>query len=250
MQLIANRFLGIRVESPVGSAHQRGQRGFALPELMMAIVIIGGFLIVAMSMRMRGDDESQGRRNAEGMASFQQIAIQYVGANRASIEKAMQDGTDAALWCKLNVAVDGTGGTVANSVTLHTCAFDTTWLRFKNMLPAGVPVDAKGGRYAAIVRQIYSGATPTGGDDMLVVLYQPSGSLSPVVKDSRRAAELISGMEVMGGTGGLIPVGNMSLCTATRSSATYQACGTGWKVNLGDFVDAAQVTAFGLALPN
>ena len=226
------------------------QHGFGLIEIMIGIVILGGVLAWSMRVEQRGEDQGQGRTKAEALASFQQVAIQYFGANRSSIEKAMSDGTDAALWCKLDVAVDGSGGTVANSTTLHTCAFDTTWLRFKNLLPASVQINAKDGRYAAIVRQIYSGATPTGASDMLVVLYQPGGALTAVASDPRRSDELISGMETMGGTGGVVPVGNMAFCTTDRTSSTYQVCGNGWTANLADFVSPAQVTTFGLALPH
>ena len=248
MKPVATSGSTFRKSAPV--PRREYQSGFGLIEIMIGIVILGSVLAWAFRVEQRGEDQGQGRTKAEGLASFQHVAIQYFGANRSSIEKAMSDGTDAALWCKLDVAADGTGGTVANSTTLHTCAFDTTWLKFKNLLPANMQVNANGGRYAAIVRQIYSGASPTGADDMLVVLYQPGGSLTAVAADPRRSDELMSGMETMGGTGGLVPVGNMAFCTTKRSSATYQVCGNGWTANLADFVSPAQVTTFGLALPN
>ncbi len=62
--------------------------------------------------------------------------------------------------------------------------------------------------------------------------------------------ETQAGMAAMGGMGGFVPVGTMGACTTARSTTTYEACGNGWKVNLANFVDASELTAFANALPN
>ena len=232
---------------------QSGQSGFIMMEIMLGLIVMGLVLAMALNMTMEGEDQAAGRTKAEGLSSFSQLASQYFIANRTAINSAMTDGTDKSEYCVININEDGTGGTVAQSDTKHTCAFDATLLRAKGVWPAGMSTDVMGGRHVAIARQIYDTATPpvaTGGVDLLIVLASPTGALTPVKTDTRKTTELISSMTTLGGTGGIVPVGAMGSCKTQRSSSTYEICGNGWKVNLSDFIDPTEVTKFGAALPN
>ena len=75
-------------------------------------------------------------------------------------------------------------------------------------------------------------------------------ALQPAAQDARKLEELAASQTTLGGTGGLIPVGVLGDCVASRTSATFQVCGNGWKVNLSDFIDNAELTTFANSLPN
>lgn len=220
---------------------------------MLGLIVMGLVLVMALKMTTTGEDQSAGRTNAEGISSFSQLASQYFLANRTAINSAMTDGTEKSEYCVINLNADGTGGTVAQSTSKHTCAFDATLLRAKGVWPTGMSTDVVGGRYVAIARQIYDNATlpvATGGVDLLIVLASPTGTLTPVKTDARKTTELISSMTTLGGTGGIVPVGAMGACKTNRSLSIYEICGNGWKVNLSDFINPTEVTTFGAALPN
>jgi type II secretory pathway pseudopilin PulG len=229
---------------------KRLQKGLSILEVTIGMALLGLVLTYSLTLNQRSVEQTAGRNAADSASNFQQLAAQYYALNRTAMDTAMTDGTDAATYCRVNVNADGTGGATANSTTLRTCAFDTTQLRARGVWPRGASVDTLGGRYTAIVRRIYNGTTPTGASDMLIVLAQPSGTLTPVVKESRIMGELSASMDAMGGTGGMVPVGEAGACRTVRASSTLQACGHGWQVNLSDFLSPAQLTTFSNALPN
>ena len=147
------------------------------------------------------------------------------------------------MQCLLNVAADGSGGTVATNPTKHTCAFDTTFLRAQGQWTSGMPVDAPGGHYVAIARQILSSGTPTGADDVLIVLAPESGGNVMTTGtitysgDAKRALEeMQAGMDTLGGAGGYIPPGK-DTGTCQYNATTKQVCGNGWAVNWSDFIN-------------
>jgi len=226
-------------------------RGFSMMETMISLAIVASAITFAMQLAQTGEDQAAGRTNADALSSFSQLAGQFFISNRIAMEKAMDDGTDADEYCKIGVASDGTGGTVARSSTKKTCAFDATLLLAKGVWPAGISTDAFGGRYVAIFRKIYDASSqPTGAVEALMVLASPDGTLQPAAQDARKLEELAASQTTLGGTGGLIPVGALGDCVASRTSATYQVCGNGWKVNLSDFIDNAELTTFANSLPN
>lgn len=232
---------------------RRRQRGMSIFEISLGTALMGLVIAYAMTINTRAGDQDAGRRDADSLSSFANMAAEYYTANRTAIDAAMRAGTLASTYCRLDVAADGTGGTTAYSSTLKTCAIDPTLLRARNLWPAGMSVEARGGRYVAIFRTIYdTQATPqpTGGVEVLIALAQTSGTLSPVTLNNRLTDEVQAGMTALGGVGGYVPIGTMGACKALRSSAAYEACGNGWKVNLANFVDAAQLTVFANALPN
>lgn len=225
----------------------RKQAGFTVIETMIAIGLALGALAAIMALQTRGDDQTQGHVKAEEIVSFQTLASQYFVANRADIEAAMGgDATKAAIHCRLNVATDGSGGSVATNTTKRTCAFDATLLRAKGLWPGGSSVDLYGGRYVAIMRQVMSNdavPVPTGGDEMLIVFapvsggnVMTSGSVSFNGDPKRAAAELKAGRDALGATGGYIPAG-ADYGTCQYNGTTKQACGKTWAVNLSDFIN-------------
>lgn len=231
------------------------QRGYIMVEIMLGTIVMGMILAVALEMATSGDDQSTGRIKAENISSFSQLTSQYLLSNKEAIDIAMtnfQDQSDidasdeaAKTHCKINVAADGTGGTIARNTSKHTCAFDATLLKSRGAWPNGVATDVAGGRYVAIIRKIYGpGENPgdpevaTGGLELLVAL-SPIGPLSGVGEDGRKTTELISTMTALGGSGGIIPAKSpMAGCN------TLEACGNGWKLNLSDFIDSAEMATF------
>ncbi len=225
----------------------RKQAGFTVLETMIAIGLALGALTAVIALQTRGDDQTQGHVKAEEIVSFQTLASQYFVANRSDIEAAMGgDTSKAAIHCLLNVAADGSGGTVATNTTKRTCAFDGTLLRAKGLWPSSSSVDLYGGRHVAIVRQVVSTdavPVPTGGDEMLVVFapvsdgnVMTSGSVSFNGDPKRAAAELKAGRDALGATGGYVPAG-ADYGTCKYNGTMKQACGKTWAVNLSDFIN-------------
>lgn len=221
-------------------------------ETIVGLALMGIILGFALQMANLGEDQTVGRNDADSLSSFTQLAGAYFLDNRTAVEKAIDDGTDADKHCLLSVPTSGTGGTVARSSTKKTCAFDPTHLRAKGVWPAGMSVDLfGGGRYVAIFRRpLGADGQPTGATESLIVVASVDGTLQAASHDARSLERLAASQSAMGGIGGFIPVGEIGDCKADRTAATFQACGNGWKVNLSDFIDAAQLTTFANALPN
>jgi len=223
---------------------RRKQDGWTMAEVLAATAAGGFVLSTAFMMQQKADDQETGRATADLMSSFQQVAVQYFAANRVDIEAAMAgDATKAGVHCLINVADDGTGGTVSVGTVNHTCAFDATNLKAKGVWPTGIPINAGTGRYVAITRQVMAAGVPTGADEMLVVLapvqggsVMTSGSI-PFTGDLKRTMEQIqSGSTSLGGAGGFIPPGQ-DYAQCQYNGSTKQVCGSTWSVNLADFLN-------------
>lgn len=225
------------------------QQGFSIMEIMIGTALVASLLASVMVLQARSNNETTGRNDADSLASFQQLVGQYVVANRTEMDAAMSgDAAKAAIHCLINVAADGSGGTVSSNSTKHTCAFDATLLRAKGVWPNGMAVNVNGtGRWVAIVRQIWSGGgTPaaTGADEVLIVQapIDASGNVLTTgtvtfAGDVRRASEELSaGMAALGGTGGYVPPGQ-DYANCQYNATTKQVCGAGWVVTLSDFTD-------------
>lgn len=223
---------------------RRKQGGWNMIEVLAATAVGGMMLSSAMLMQQKGDDQATGRANAELMSSFQQIAGQYFYANRTDIEAAMAgDASKAAIHCLINVAADGSGGTVSVGAASRTCAFDTTNLKAKGVWPSALQINVGSGRYVAIVRQIVAAGVPTGADEMLIVQAPVQGGNVMTTGtvtfngDKKRVMEqLQAGATALGGAGGYIPAGqDYGLCQ--YNGTTKQVCGSTWAVNLSDFLN-------------
>lgn len=213
-------------------------------EIMAATAVGSMLLVAALNAQLKASDQTTGRGKADSISNFQQLTQQYFIANRTAIQAAMGgDATAAAAHCLINVAADGSGGTVATNITKHTCAFDTTFLRARGQWPSGVPVDSPNGRYVAIARQVLSAGVPTGADEVLIVLAPASGGnvmTSGTITysgDAERALEEIqAGMETLGGAGGYVPPGK-DIGACKFNTNTQQVCGKDWAVNLNEFIN-------------
>ena len=115
------------------------QSGFALSDALLAVAIAGLVTMAALPVLTAGQDEVAARASADDLSSFQQLFAQHFVANRSAYLAAMADGTGAASLClyKVNIA-DGSGGTQANSTTLHTCAIDGSMLIYLKAAPANL----------------------------------------------------------------------------------------------------------------
>lgn len=258
MQQCANR--AVRLPSK--------QRGMSMFEMILGLGIMGATLVFVTTWAMQKGEKDMGRFDAEALSSFQQLATQYFISNHAEIMAAVvaEEATDSARrHCVVSVGnadmpvdPDAGNGTLAWSSALKTCAFDATLLAAYRMWPSMVTdysdTDTGGEwRYAAIVRRIMAPGedgvpgtaddTPTGAADMLVVRMDVDGALPAIsptawVSDNVRRSRAQEASAVLGGTGGIVPIGGAGVCEA--SSDRVEACGNGWKVDLESFLDDTQ----------
>jgi len=230
---------------------QRRQRGYFMMEIMAGIVVTGTMLAAAQGLNSVSDAQTSGRNDADSLADFQQLAGQWYSSNRTNYETALGgDPTQTTLLCQVNVAADGTGGTVVANATAHTCTFDATLLRASaGVWPAGKSVNvAGGGRWVAVARQIMSTdptPVPTGAEEILFVLAAQDTSGNVLTTGAtatysgnvaRTGDSLAAGMNALGGTGGYIPPGK-DFGNCQYNATTKQACGNGWVVNLANFIN-------------
>lgn len=231
-------------------SRQARSRGNMLVEAMLAIAIVGFLMTAVLPMIQTAQIEQSARSTADDFASFQTAAAQHFIANRSAYEAAATDGTGADKLCKVGVDPNtGAGGTQANSTTKKTCALDTAMLMYLGALPKSMRTTNRYGEsWVAIYRMVYDTAAtpaPTGAVDMLTVSAAVTGTPAAVTPDEVRHREIVTGAALQGGSGGFVPDADRAVCTASRAQSKYEVCGAGWKVNLADFVDTPQVTAFG-----
>ena len=164
----------------------------------------------------------------------------------------MADGTGAGQLCRLAInPVDGSGGALANSTTLHTCAVDATLLAYLKALPPGLrPRNAYGETWVAIHRLVNGDGSPSAAVETLFVSAAVAGGGGVVPADPQRWQIARSATTQLERGGGAIPDTDRSTCIARRAVATYQACGDGWKADLLQFINATELGKFGNRLPN
>lgn len=259
------------VSSKPGVMLRRAQRGMSLIEMILGLGIMGATLVFVTTWGMQKGEKDLGRVDAEALSSFQQLAAQYFISNHTEIMDAVtatEIGDAARRHCVLSIAditqpvdPDAGNGTLAVSFDRRTCAFDATLLAAYKMWPSMVidyndPDTGGAWRYAAIIRRVMGPGedgiagndddTPTGAADMLVVRMDLDGTLPSIVPaawkdDHVRRSRVTEARNVLGGTGGMIPVGDTGACEATGDRV--EACGNGWKVHLEDFLSPAQYSA-------
>lgn len=152
-----------------------------------------------------------------------------------------------------------------------TCAFDLSLLQAKGLWPRNMsvtivnPETGGAARWVAIVKRVRAAGPDnvpgntddTLGDDaqMLIVLADEDGALAINANAWKRDATLqrrvLSQSEVLGQSGGFIPVGNIGPCRAVNQSGAnqIQVCGAGWSLDLNDWLDDAKYNALKGALP-
>lgn len=230
------------------------QRGNALMEVMLAVVV-GAMVIAAMSpLVLQRQDQVSAKSTASEFTAFRAAAVEHFKWKRAEFTAAMTDGTGAADLCKVNVAADGSGGQATYSASLHRCALDTSMLRYLNVLPASIPLNNRyGERWVAIFKLVYDTQTPpqpTGGVEMLVISARVDGTAPLVPADPRAYDEAMTASGFAAGQGGVIPDADRATCVASKQTGKYEACGVGFRVNLSDFLEPAEVSAFSSRLSN
>lgn len=216
-------------------------KGFILVELMLAMIILVGWMTYAMQQKSQVSRDTDAINVAKSMEHVKTASYNYILANGAGIKAATNDGTNAGDYCVGNNASDGTGGETLNNTTLHTCAFDVNWLKFKGFMDASAqPINTLDQQWVVIVRQIFDGATATGNLEMLVVPASTVGSTS-VTPDGRpwRGGSLEQAASFIGTEAGVVPNDSTHPCGWGVGNANRYICGTqgAWRVRLSDFVN-------------
>lgn len=264
----------------------RANSGYSLLEIMIGIAMLGSVVLFSVRMTQQSSNATVGRQSAEVLAAFQQLSAQYFISNRSSMMSAMvataSSDSNVQTHCAILIptvsavvnpgvtpGTAGTNGTLTWSSTKKTCAFDASLLQAKGQW-SGLPINYQdtdmGGqwRYVAIFRRIMLAGpdavlgtaddVPTDTADMVTIRMDVDGNLGTAMaanawaKDQTRREVEGSARDMLGATGGVMPIGSVGWCIANKT--TTQACGNGWTVNITDFLDAAQLTTLRAKLPN
>ena len=228
------------------------QPGFALADLLLSVAAMGLILAAAMPLLARQGDELAAKSIADDLRLFRLGAEEHFRSNRAAYEAAMADGTGGGQLCRLGInPVDGSGGLQAYSTVLHTCAVDGTQLSYLGALPPELrPRNAYSESWVAIHRLVDAGGTASAGVETLFVSAAVTSGGAAVPADARRWQIARSAATQLERGGGAVPDTDRSTCVARRVMSTYQACGDGWKADLAQFVNAAELGQFSNRLPN
>ena len=229
------------------------QRGVSLVESLLALAIAIVMLSALFFLLADGQTEMQAKNQAERIQAFQRVAAQYFVGNRSNMLEAMGDDAagEADEYCRINVPDDDAeGGEPSHDQGKHTCMVDASLLRARRLLPDDFKdATQHGEKLVAIFRRIYNkDGEATENADMVVLTVLADGS--QYVANDRRHAENLSIASHLGATGGVLPDKDRGHCKAERSSATYQICGNGWQLSLGDFLSNGQLDEFSALLPN
>lgn len=242
------------MNAPFIRGRRRKQRGIALAELALAVALTAVLYMSISPLIIRSEDVGVAKSAATDYTAFRAAASAHFLSNRGAYDAAMKDGTGAAALCKVGVAADGSGGTVVNSTTMHRCAVDASMFHFLQALPSSVSNKNRYGEtWVAIFKQVYDTQAvpaPTGAVEMYIVSARVDGVATLVASDPRAYEEAITASGFVSGQGGVVPDADRSTCVASRAKGTYQACGSGWKANLADFLESGEVTSFASRLSN
>lgn len=155
---------------------------------------------------------------------------------------------------------------------LKTCAFDLTLLQARGLWPTGLVVTFQnpdtGGvaRWVAIVKRVRGpGADGILGNaddaltedaEMVVAQMDEDGSLGAIAAGAWRQnpslqTRVLGQADVLGQSGGHIPVGNTGACSAINNASpnSVRACGPGWSQDLQRWIDTTQFNTLRSALP-
>ena len=217
------------------------------------MVILSLVFIAAMPWMTRQQDAVRAKSLSSDHTQFAAAAQAHFQTNRSAYAAAMKDGTDADKLCLVRVnPADGTG-TSTYSETLHRCAFDASFLRFHSALPDTTGgANGYGENWVAIFRLVYDKDTPpkpTGG----VEVWIPSAALGGTVAspaDPYSYDRSLTAAGFLEGNGGVVPDKDRSTCVASRRAGKYESCGSGWRVNLADFLESDELAAFANRLSN
>lgn len=220
--------------------NRKNQTGFSMIEVILTLVVISAIVVFFTNAQQQSNKELAAKQTSEAMEDFTKMATDYLLANREPLIQAMTDGTGAANWCKINVnPTTGAGGTVANNVSLHTCAVDVSFLKFKNIVPQTYgELNQFKQKWTAIYRLVYADyagtgtLTTEGSVEMLVVGARNAGQERAATADEALLTATIAGF-----TGGYVPNGQWGNCR--YNAATKEACSIsgGWNAPLNNFLN-------------
>lgn len=221
------------------------QRGIALLESILAM-LIAGFMLLMLAQWMRtASDEMRAKQNADSLQQFTQMALQYLDVNRDAVVRVTSAATatdvtnattEAATLCGVTGATAFNPRGVAGTGTA-TCAVDIPFLVSRNALPANYPtVNPYGQNWVAVYRLVYAnydndtGTPVTQQGDIEVLVVARGGRAAP-------NEELGMTVQLMGGVAGVLPAAVPSTTTSSVAGCNLgQVCGPGgWQVNVGAF---------------
>lgn len=214
----------------------RKEKGNTLVELMLAGGILGIITLWQVKASTQARLDIDAKNYAEQMQSLYGAGAQYAMANRTGIVDAT-GGVTPELYCKVNVATDGSGGTTANNTTKGTCAVDVSWLVYKGVLPGSFPHAAPdGSRWVVIYRKVN-----TSDLEALVVAASTVGADTVEVTPLfTKGDTLEKAAALMGANAGVVPSGTNHPCPWHASDNSQRfICGTGgaWRAQVGNFVN-------------
>lgn len=217
------------------------------------MVILSLVYIAAMPWMSRQQDAVRAKSLSSDHAQFAAAANAHFLANRSAYIAAMRDGTDAAKLCLVRVDPATGSGMPTYSDTLHRCAFDASFLKYRSALPDTTgAANGYGENWVAIFRLVYDKDTPpqpTGG----VEIWIPSAALGGAVAaaaDPYAYDRSLTAAGFLEGNGGVVPDADRSTCVASRAAGRFESCGSGWRINLTDFLDADELAQFANRLSN
>lgn len=231
------------------------QLGASMLEVALAVVLISVIFMGMTPLILKNQDVTVAKSISQSYTQFWTAASAHFEANRSAYISAMTDGTGADQLCKVNVdSMTGAGGEETYSADVHRCALDTSMLKFVSALPASVSdTNAYGERWVAIYKLVYdqqSPPQPTGGVEQLVVSAAVHGQELTFAPSTSTYDRALTAAGFTSGSAGVVPDADRSTCVASRSSGVFEACGSGWRINLADYLSAAELQAFANRLMN
>lgn len=217
------------------------QRGFSMIEAILSVVILSAIVLFFTQTQVQTNRELQSKQTAEAMENFTEIASQYLLQNRAAMLDALKTGAGANTLCVINADPSTGVGTTAFNTTLHTCAVDVSFLKFKKVVPLSYKeTNHLKQKWTAIYRLVYAdydnnaatAPTEQGSVEMLVIGARNGGEERAASADDALLTASITGY-----TGGYVPNGTWGGCS--YSGTDKRACGISgdWEANLAEFLN-------------
>lgn len=217
------------------------EKGLSMIEVVLTLVVVTALFLVFLKAQQQTTTELSAKRTAEAMQDVADNFTEYLLGNRDDLIAAMTDGTGAAGLCVINANPVSGSGTVAQNSTLHTCAVDISFLKFKKVVPPNFgEVNNLKQRWTAIYRLVYEDydnnpSTPDeteGSVEMLIV-----GAKNGGLEESATAEEALLVASIAGYNGGYIPDGQWGPCRYNGTAKEACSVGGGWSATLSKFVN-------------
>lgn len=231
------------------------QLGASMLEVALAVVLISLIFIGMTPLILKNQDVTVAKSISQSYTQFWSASSAHFEANRSAYISAMMDGTGAQQLCKVNVdAATGEGGEETFSTSMHRCALDTSMLRLLSALPDSVSdTNPYGERWVAIYKLVFDQQTPpqpTGGVEQLVVSAAVHPQGLSFIPDSSSYDRAVTAAGFTSGSAGVVPDADRSTCIASKAAGLFEACGSGWRITLSDYLSADELQTFSSRLSN